>query len=193
MILIIYYSYSSNRSYEYSNADAYNSGGNVGIKNHSKEFPRAFLPSLYNVMRKDLTDFIMNRQLPIGILADKMTVHHRTRHIIGIRIPLWDISCSDIVKDIYIQCSSVKHHTGNIAHHLIDSLVSAGINLPYISKNISGLAMDEEYTKLDTGNHVESIIDTAVNLSWDPMHRIQLAYDDQNKKKGKDDDSAKKI
>ena len=52
--------------------------------------------------------------------------------------------------------------------------------------------MDGQYTKLDTVNHVESIIDTAVNKSWDPMHRIQLAYDDQNKKKGKDDDSAKK-
>ena len=188
-----YYSYSSYRSYEYSIADVYNSGGNVGIKNHSKEFPRTFLPSIYKVMRKDLTDFIMNRHLPIGILADKMTVHHRTRHIIGVRIPLWDISCSDIVKDIYIQGSSVKHHTGDdIANHLIDSLVSAGIKLSYISKNIAGLAMDGQYTKLNTGKHVENIIDTVVNLSWDPMHRIQLAYDDQNKKKSKDDDSAKK-
>lgn len=176
-----YYFSSSYRSYENAIATCHSSGGSVGYLNHSREFPRKFMPSVYNVLRGDLSNFITQQQLPFGVLADKMTVNHRTRHIVGIRIPIWDIRYSTIVKDVYIQSSSVKLSSGkDICNHLFESLESAGFSSVYSAKNISGLAMDGQYTKLNIRQHTEDKFDCPINLSWDPMHQIQLVYNDSS-------------
>ena len=170
---------SSYISYEHSVANCYSAGGAVGFKNHSKEFPRLFLPTVYNVLRNKISSYITTRELPVGVLADKMTVNHRTRHILGLRVPIWDIRYSNIVTDIYVQSSTVKLHTGvAVTDHLFDSLKASGLSNLYLAKFMSGLAMDGQYTSLNVGTHASKKLDQNVNLSWDPMHRIQLAHDD---------------
>ena len=187
-----YYNFSSYTSYEHSVATVYSAGGNIGTKNHSKEFPRLFLPALYNTLREEFVSFMKVNKLPFGLLADKMTVSHRTRHIVGIRIPIWDINCPNIVKDVYVQSSSIKHHEGfDVASHLLNSLETAGFSRPYVARYISGLAMDGQYTKLSVNVHINDSLDSNANLSWDPMHSLQLAYDDSNKISGKTDDVKK--
>ena len=81
----------SRLSYEYHIADIFNSGGTVGTKNHSKRFPGLFLPHVYNVIRSDIKNYIVNNDLPFGVVADKMTSNHLTRHMMGIRLPIWDL------------------------------------------------------------------------------------------------------
>ena len=63
--------------------------GLIGSKNHSRMFPYKFLPHIYNVIRTSIKNFIITNKLPFGILADKMTSNHLTRHMVGIRIPIW--------------------------------------------------------------------------------------------------------
>ena len=187
------YDFSSYTSYEHNIASVYSAGGNVGIKNHSKEFPRLFLPALYDTLRNEFSGFMKANDLPFGILADKMTVSHRSRHIVGMRIPIWDISSPNIVKDVYLQCSSVKKFDGySISNHLLNTLEAVGFNRPYIAKHVSGLAMDGQYTKLNFDDHFNETLETNTHLSWDPMHTLQLAYDDSNKLPGKNDDGSKK-
>ena len=41
--------------------------------------------------------------------------------------------------------------------------------------------MDGAYTKLNTAHHASVKLDTKINLSWDPMHRIELVYGDSKK------------
>ena len=38
--------------------------------------------------------------------------------------------------------------------------------------------MDGAYTKLDSAKHIKNTLDTDINVSWDPMHKIELAYED---------------
>ena len=82
----------SYQSYENIIAEIYSSGGNVGVKNHSKRFPREFLPSMYTVLKNSFISMLSDNVLPFGLIADKMTAKHRKRHIIGIRIPIWDVN-----------------------------------------------------------------------------------------------------
>ena len=77
------------RSYEHHIADIYAAGGLVGTKNHSTFFPRTFLPNVYDVIRSDISHFVVSNNLPFGLLADKMTTKYLTRHMVGIRIPVW--------------------------------------------------------------------------------------------------------
>ena len=82
--------YKARLSYEHHIPDIYTSGGLVGAKHHSKVFPETFLPHLY-VIRSDVSNFVVSNKLPFGLMADKMTSKHLTRHMVGIRIPIWDI------------------------------------------------------------------------------------------------------
>ena len=55
----------SYRSYEHAIANTYSANGSVGYKNHSKEFPRLFLPSVYNILRDNLNPITANiAQMP---------------------------------------------------------------------------------------------------------------------------------
>lgn len=93
---------SSYSSYENIITEFCNSGASVGQKNHSKEFPRLFLPHVYSSLAKTICSYIMNEGVPIGIVADKMTVNHRTRHIIGLRVPIFDINNHKLFENIYL-------------------------------------------------------------------------------------------
>lgn len=77
-------------TYETIITEMHNSGASMGVKNHSKEFARNFLPHVHKILRQEVTNFIIENDLPIGLLADKITINHHTRHIIGIRIPIFD-------------------------------------------------------------------------------------------------------
>ena len=57
-----------------------------------------------------------------------MNSKHLTWHMVGIRIPIWDIRSSFLVRDLYIQCSPIKDVTGlGVTEHAIETLESFGI------------------------------------------------------------------
>ena len=45
-------------------------------------------------------------------MANKITCKHLTRHMVGIRVLIWDLRSSTLAKDVYILCSSIKDVTG---------------------------------------------------------------------------------
>ena len=151
----IYFS-ESYTSYEHHITDIYNCGGIIGSKNHSRMFPYKFLPHIYNVIRTSIKNFIVTNKLPFGILADKMTSKHLTRHMVGIRIPIWDIRSSFLVRDLYIQCSPIKDVTGlGVTEHVIETLESFGLDRSYQRDNLSGCAMDGQYIHLNFSGHLK--------------------------------------
>ena len=167
------------RSYESIIAEIYSSGGHIGLKNHSKEFPRLFLPHMYNVLKESVSSFVIENKLPFGLLADKMTARHRKRHIIGIRVPIWDLKNSRINQDVYLRHSAVGYGSGKaIVDHLLSNLETFGFEIPYIRQHLVGMAMDGQYTCLNVQRYMEERLMKNVNLSWDPMHRIELASND---------------
>ena len=166
-------------AYENIVAEVHSSGGHIGLKNHSKEFPRLFLPHMYDVLRGGVSSFVMENKLPFGLLADKMTARHRKRHIIGIRVPIWDLNNSNINRDVYIRHSAVGYGSGEaIVDHLLSNLESFGFQIPYVRRHLIGMAMDGQYTCLNVQDHMSERLQKNVNLSWDPMHRIELASND---------------
>ena len=62
--------------YEHFMTEIYMSGGNVALKNHSKEFSRNFLGPMYNLLRNPVVSFVTENNLPFGLLADKMAATH---------------------------------------------------------------------------------------------------------------------
>ena len=92
-------------SYEYQITNIFNSGGLVGNKNHSKNFADQFLLPMYDSVKSRFLSSLVTEDTPFGVLADKMTTRHRTRHLVGIRIPVFDARYSGISKDIFIQRS----------------------------------------------------------------------------------------
>ena len=53
-----------------------------------------------------------------------------------------------------------------------------GFPLAYICSHLSGGAFDCQYTCLNLGDYVSQILDSPTNISWDPMHRLQLSFKD---------------
>ena len=171
----------SKQSYEHHIVDIYSSGGLVGTKNHSKNFPSLFLPHIYDVVRSNVSNYVTSNILPFGLIADKMTTKHLTRHMVGIRVPIWDIRYPFLAKDIYVQCSCINDVTGKgIASHLIETLESFGIDRIYQRENLAGCAMDGQYIKLNIHYHLSDIFFREYHVTWDPAHRIELAMKDSN-------------
>ena len=103
-----------------------------------------------------------------------MTAKHRKRHIIGIRGPIWDVNNPRTNRDIYIRHSTVGYGSGKeIVKHLLHNLESFGFPIPYTRKYLIGMAMDEQYICLNVNDHMNDELQKTVNLSWDPMNRIE--------------------
>ena len=142
-------------AYENILAEVHSSGGNIGLKNHSKEFPRLFLPHMYDVLRGSVSSYVIENKLPFGLLADKMTAKHRKRHIMGIRVPIWDLNNSDINRDVYIRHSAVGYGSGKaIVDHMLANVEAFRFEIGYIRKNLIGMAMDGQYTCLNVDTHM---------------------------------------
>ena len=132
-------------------------------------------------MRASFVTYVTDNKFPFRLLADKITAKHRKRHIMGVRVPIWDINMSRINRDIYVRHSAVGYGSGEaIADHLLENLKSFGFPLPYIRKHLCGMAMDGQYTCLHVDTHMNDKLKKSINLSWDPMHRIELATKDSN-------------
>ena len=175
----------SRYAYEYHITDIVHSGGSVGTKNHSHNFPDNFRPHLYTVLRSTVSEMIQLQDMPFGVIADKMTSKHLTRHMVGIRIPVWDMRYLGINKDIYVSCSPVQDLSGlGLASHIVASLNSFGINESYQRNHISGCAMDGQYVKLNTAKHFSDIFVQDFYLTWDPGLVIELSIKDCKPKEG---------
>lgn len=167
---------SSYRDFETIITEFHNSGAEVGLKNHSKEFARNFLPHMYGVLRKEICNFIVGNELPIGVIADKMTSNRRSRHIIGLRIPIFDINHESFYQSIYLEHNAVTNFTGDgLSCSIINTLEKFGLEMTYIRQHLIGLAVDGQYVNLDVGKHLQDKLSKQLIVSWDPMHRIELA------------------
>lgn len=175
-----YLSYQLNTSYaayESIVTEMHNSGASMGVKNHSKEFSRNFLPHVHKILRQELTNFIMANDLPIGLLADKITINHRTRHIIGIRIPIFDIQRDSLFQTLYLEHQWVDDSTGEgLVQDFINTLEKFGFNKPYIRKNLAGVATDGQYIRCGIAKHLKSALIRDIAVNWDPMHCLELAH-----------------
>ena len=99
----------------------------------------------------------------------------------GVRVPIWDLNNYLINRDIYVRHSAVGYGSGEaIVDHLLANLQSFGFSLPYIRKHLCGMAMDGQYTCLNVGKHMSDTLVKNINLSWDPMHQIELASKDSS-------------
>ena len=79
--------------------------------------------------------------------------------MVGIRIPIWDIRSSFLVRDLYIQCSPIKDVTGlGATEHVIETLESFGIDRSYQRDNLSGCAMDGQYIHLNFSGHLSNML-----------------------------------
>ena len=67
-----------------------------------------------------------------------------------------------------------------IVNHLLCNLEPFSFPLPYIRKHLIGIAMDGQYTCMDVNEHMQGILQNEINLSWEPMHRIELASNATN-------------
>ena len=153
------------KSYEQVVTEIHSAGGSVGAKNHSKEFPRLFLPPIYNVLRGSFASYITEHRLPFGILADKMSAKHLKRHIMEIRVPIWDLNNSAINRDVYIRHSAIGYGSGEaVTDHLLENMTAFGFEMRYVRKHLIGMAMDGQYTCLNVENHMESRLSKELSL-----------------------------
>ena len=90
-------------------------------------------------------------------------------------VPTWD---SAINREVCIRHSDVGYGSGEaIVDHLIDNLKAFGFEIPYVRNHLIGMAMDGQYTCLNVGDHMKEKLQKDVNLSWDPMHQIEIFFD----------------
>lgn len=95
---------------------------------------------------------------------------------------MWDINSPFVAKDIYLQSSQTKGaEREKVADHILKSLKQLSIDASYDRRNITGVAADGQYTHLSLGQHISYKLERHVNLAWDPMHRIELIYNDSQK------------
>lgn len=77
-------------SYETIITEMYNSGASVGVKSHSKEFSKKFLSHIHQTLKREITNFLVQNNLHVGLLADKITtLNHRTRHYWDTNANFW--------------------------------------------------------------------------------------------------------
>lgn len=174
-----YFIYKKNLSYE-SYEDLvcimHNSGCDIGTKNHSKEFPRLYLPHVHSVLLKEIATFITSADLPVGIVADKITVNHRSRHIVGLRIPIFDVNARNLFHSIYLEHNFVNDFSGKgLSSSILNTLDKFGLDAQYVREHLAGLAVDGQYIKLGVADHIKTELNLKnVLASWDIMHRIEL-------------------
>ena len=87
-----------------------------------------------------------------------MISKHLTRHMVGIRIPIWDICSSFLVIYLYIQCSPIKDVTDlGVTEHVIETFESYGTDRSYQRDNLSGCAMDGQYIHLNVSVYLSNL------------------------------------
>ena len=146
-------------SYENIITKFYKSGASVGQKYHSKESARLYLPHVYTSLAKTISCYIMNEGLPIGIVADKMTVNHRTHQIIGLRVPIFDLKNPYLFENIYLEHQYCNDVSGRgLSNSIIETLKKFGLSLPYIREHLVGFAVDGQYIRLRVINHLKEVL-----------------------------------
>ena len=134
---------------------------------------------MYEVLRNSIVSFVTDNKHPFGLLADKMTAKHRKRHMIGIRVTIWDVNSPHLNRNIYSRHSVIGYGSGKeIVKHLLHNLESFGLPIPYTRKYLIGMAMGGQYACLNVDDRMNDELQKTVNLSWDPMHRVELVFKD---------------
>ena len=83
-----------------------------------------------------------------GLLADTISAKYWKQHVTGIWLPIWDLSNSQINKDIYIRHSAVGYGEA-IVNHLLHNLKT--LSFPYKRKYLIGIAMGKQYVYIFEG------------------------------------------
>ncbi|GBM44510.1 hypothetical protein AVEN_192542-1 [Araneus ventricosus] len=164
------------RAYEDLITIMHNSGCSMGVKNHSKEFPRIFLPVVHSVLKTEVSSFILNNDLPVGVVADKVIVHCRSHHVIGLRVPIFELNKEHLFKCIYLEHNFVDNFTGGgLAASILNTLKKFDFSAPFLRNNLVGLAVDGQYIKLGVAEHIRNeLVMDKIAANWDQMHEIEL-------------------
>ena len=167
----------SYKSYESVITELHNSGCSVGVTNHSKEFCRLFLPHLHSVLVKEISSYIIDNDLPVGIIADKVTINHRSRYVVGLRVPIFDMLCQRLFNCVYLEHNFVQDFTGKgLTESILNTCHKFGFDSNFLRNNLVGMAFDGQYIKLGVEKHMKKeLVLEDLSVSWDIMHRIELA------------------
>ncbi|GBO09856.1 hypothetical protein AVEN_4070-1 [Araneus ventricosus] len=134
----------------------HNSECDIGTKNHSKEFPHLYLPYVHSMLLKEITTFITSADLPEGIVADKITVNPPSMHIVGLRIPIFDINTNNLFHSIYMEHNFVNDFSGKgLSSSILKTLPKFGLDAQYGREHLAGIAVDGQYIKLGVENHIK--------------------------------------
>ena len=146
-----YFIYKKNLSYGLYEDLVYimnNSGCDIGTKNHSKEFPRTYLQFVHFVLMKEISRFIPSTNLSLGIIADKITINCRSRHI-GLRVPIFDVNIKNLFQSIKKEHNFVTDFTGKgLSSSILNTLSKFGFETQYVRNHLVGLAVDGRVDKI---------------------------------------------
>ncbi|GBN17062.1 hypothetical protein AVEN_63808-1 [Araneus ventricosus] len=94
-----------------------------------------------------------------------MTVNRRSRHIVGLRIPIFDINTNNLFHSIYLEHNFVNDISGKgLSSSILKTLLKFGLDAQYVREHLAGIAVDGQYIKLGVANHIKG----------DMMHNIEL-------------------
>ena len=167
-------------------------GIDMGEINHSREFARKFVSSVYDVLVKRLR-VLLSKPLPctgdvspIVILGDKGTVKRDVTQptIIRVAFP----GEQNLFRKYYLSHPLVTSHSGDNVTELLIQSIKETLNwsIPEIRERFCGGAFDGQYLKLNVPTHLAEKLSlkpdfTEDSTIWDAAHRVELACEDTKK------------
>ena len=164
----------------------------VGEINHSREFVRKFVHSVYDVLIDRLKKFLQKPLLctgkpsPIAILGDKGTIKRDVTQPTLIRVA--SPSKNRLFQKFYMSHPEVLSHTGDNVTELLSQSIKTtlGWSILEIRQRFCGGSFDGQYFKLNVPEHLATklSLDPAFTddaLIWDVAHRFELGCEDVKK------------
>ena len=127
---------------------AHKNGVDIGNINHSKEFPRLFLKSVYETYKTKMVNYLSTAfpstgHPPINIIADKATYKHRTRQFVA--PTTITPGCPQFVQSVFLDVPPVKRHD---RPGVTESIIEVLDDFNVVSKQICGQSCDGAYFHL---------------------------------------------
>ncbi|GBM12848.1 hypothetical protein AVEN_114938-1 [Araneus ventricosus] len=82
--------------------------------------------------------------------------NHRSRHIVGLRIPIFDFNTNNLFHSIYLEHNFVNDFScKGLSSSILKTLLKFGLDAQYVREHLVGIAVDGQYIKLGDANHIK--------------------------------------
>ena len=178
--------------YERDVANAAALGEEVGNINHSTDFAKNVVEAMGEELKIETIKYF-NTKLectdefpPMSFAADKMTMKHKTGHIMaGITPDIGQPLSEPLMKPVVLAMLITRLHDGvGIATQMLNVME---LYLWQVEEQLQSVNTDGQYIKLNVKNHIinlRRVLADKINwiiFSWDPAHRLNLASNDATK------------